>query len=211
MDTPFGAIAQASDSGTGSKAGVSTPIRAIEPTPSGRQSCRGAAAGEDGRANGSATIPRAETPKNCRRFIRNVLRSPAPVRPTRCSTTLDWCASAIVPTRQRPQRLGDGRASGTASQESRGTCLFRTALLASSRWARILVQRASRPVAPGCSLSKTQPQISKIAACEGEAALSSQTLLCGPFRHYSCLASTSARTPLGEDHCSAITEVRDRQ
>src|SRR5262249_24993283 len=37
IDTPGGAIAHISDSGTGSESGVKTPIRASEPAPSGCQ------------------------------------------------------------------------------------------------------------------------------------------------------------------------------
>jgi hypothetical protein len=49
-ETPLGAIACISDSGTGSKSGVSTPIRPTEPRPSGRHRSLRANAGAGARA-----------------------------------------------------------------------------------------------------------------------------------------------------------------
>src|SRR4029453_9345731 len=81
MGAPLGAMAQASDSGTGSNAGVITPIRAIEPTPSGRQPCEEAPAAEARYGSISAAPPTAVTPRKCLRFIRS-LPPPLVVRPT---------------------------------------------------------------------------------------------------------------------------------
>src|SRR5437667_6854687 len=82
MDTPCGAIAHASDSGTGSNAGVSRPIRAIEPTPSRCHAGCGAAANGEGRDGSNVAAPTAVTLNNCLRFIRDLPASPLQVRPT---------------------------------------------------------------------------------------------------------------------------------
>src|SRR5438876_4922535 len=82
MDTPCGAIAHASDSGTGSNAGVSRPMRAIEPTPSRCHAGCGAAANGEGRDGSNVAAPTAVTLKNCLRFIRDLPASPSQVRPT---------------------------------------------------------------------------------------------------------------------------------
>jgi hypothetical protein len=68
IDTPDGDIAQSSDSGTGSKSGVNTPIRATDPVPSGCHLVPLLLATD--REDGQAKAPVAPRPANAMKRLR---------------------------------------------------------------------------------------------------------------------------------------------
>src|SRR5215212_2260421 len=67
IETPDGDIAQSSDSGTGSKSGVNTPIRASDPLPSG---CHLPPLATDLEAGQAAKAPLAPRPANAMKRLR---------------------------------------------------------------------------------------------------------------------------------------------